>query len=173
MSEPVAQDVQARRPPRSELGLAAFVAALGVFLLVETSGLRAPATTNVIGPRFFPTLVGVALVVVGVALAVEVLRGKAAEPEVEEDVDPTRPTDWRTLAILGAALVAHLACMAAVGYVAAAAVLFWGAAFALGSRRHLRNAALGVLLGVVVFVAFTHLLDLNLPEGPLEVMLAG
>jgi putative tricarboxylic transport membrane protein len=168
---PVRQATEPLRPPRAELGLAAFVAAVGVFLLVQTARLRVPATSNVVGPTFFPNLVGVALIVAGVLLAVEVLRGRAAEPEAGEDVDPTRPTDWRTLGLLLAALVAHLLLMLLVGYVLAAAALFWGAAFALGSRRWLRDAAVGVLLGVVLYVAFTRGLGLRLPEGAIEAVL--
>jgi putative tricarboxylic transport membrane protein len=156
---------------RAELGLAAFVAAVGAFVLVQTAGLPVPATSNVVGPKFFPTLVGIALIVVGVLLAVEVLRGRVAEPDAGEDVDPTQPTDWRTLLLLLAALVAHLLLMLLIGYVLAAAALFWGAAFALGSRRRLRDAAVGVLLGVVLYVAFTRGLGLRLPEGAIEAVL--
>ena len=156
---------------RAELGLAAFVAAVGAFVLVQTAGLQVPATSNVVGPKFFPTLVGIALIVVGVLLAVEVLRGRVAEPDPGEDVDPTQPTDWRTLLLLLAALVAHLLLMLLIGYVLAAGALFWGAAFALGSRRRLRDAAVGVLLGVVLYVAFTRGLGLRLPEGAIEAVL--
>jgi putative tricarboxylic transport membrane protein len=163
--------VTERAGSRAELGLAAFVAAVGAFLLVQTAGLRVPATSNVVGPKFFPTLVGIALIVVGVLLAVEVLRGRVAEPEAGEDVDPTRPTDWPTLLLLLAALVVHLLLMLLIGYVLAAAALFWGAAFALGSRRRLRDAAVGVLLGVVLYVAFTRGLGLRLPEGAIEAVL--
>jgi putative tricarboxylic transport membrane protein len=156
---------------RAELGLAAFVTAVGAFVLVQTAGLSVPATSNVVGPKFFPTLVGIALIVVGVLLAVEVLRGGVAEPDPAEDVDPTQPTDWRTLLLLLAALAAHLLMMLLIGYVLAAAALFWGAAFALGSRRRLRDAAVGVLLGVVLYVAFTRGLGLRLPEGAIEAVL--
>jgi putative tricarboxylic transport membrane protein len=163
--------VRVRAGSRAELGLAAFVAAVGAFLLVQTAGLQVPATSNVVGPRFFPTLVGIALIVVGALLAVEVLRGRVAEPDAAEDVDPTRPTDRRALLLLLAALVVHLLLMLLIGYVLAAAALFWGAAFALGSRRWLRDAAVGVLLGVVLYVAFTRGLGLRLPEGAIEAVL--
>lgn len=163
--------MRVRAGSRAELGLAAFVAAVGAFLLVQTAGLQVPATSNVVGPRFFPTLVGIALIVVGALLAVEVLRGRVAEPDAAEDVDPTRPTDRRALLLLLAALVVHLLLMLLIGYVLAAAALFWGAAFALGSRRWLRDAAVGVLLGVVLYVAFTRGLGLRLPEGAIEAVL--
>jgi putative tricarboxylic transport membrane protein len=163
--------VTERAGSRAELGLAVFVAAVGAFLLVQTAGLRVPATSNVVGPKFFPTLVGIALIAVGALLGTEVLRGRVAEPEAGEDVDPTRPTDWRTLLLLLAALVVHLLLMVLIGYVLAAAALFWGAAFALGSRRWLRDAATGVLLGVVLYVAFTRGLGLRLPEGAIEAVL--
>jgi len=153
---------------RAELGLAALVAALGVFVLVETTTIRAPATTNVIGPRFFPTGVGALLLVLAAWLAVDVLRGGHGEPEAEEDVDLSAPSDWRTLALLAAAFLGHALLVDRIGWVPAAVVLFWGSAFALGSRRYLRDAAVAVTLAVVVYVGFVRGLGVTLPAGILE-----
>jgi putative tricarboxylic transport membrane protein len=157
----------ARAPRRSELGLAAFVAAVGVWLLIETVGLQVPATTNVIGPKFFPSLVGVALVLVAGLLAWEALRPRGAAGGSGHAV-PAPPGDWRTLGLLAGTLGVHLALLAFIGYITAAAALFWGAALALGSRHRLRDLVVGLALGVVLYLACTRGLSLTLPRGALE-----
>ena len=92
---------------RAELGLAALLLALGVFLLVETQRIAVPVNANAVGPRFFPTVVGAVLVVVSLWLAVDVLRGGHGEMEAAEDVDVSRASDWRTLALLSAVFLGH------------------------------------------------------------------
>lgn len=152
---------------KAELALAALVAAVGVVVLVDASRIEAPATSNAVGPRFFPVLVGVLLLVVGGWLAVDVLRGGAGEPEVDEDVDLSRPSDWRTLALLTAAFVAHALLLRPAGWPVAGAVLFWGTAAALGSRSWLRDGVVSVALAVLVWLVFARGLGLGLPGGPL------
>jgi putative tricarboxylic transport membrane protein len=152
---------------RSELLVAALVVAVGVFVLVQTAAITVPQTANVVGPKFFPTAVGAALLVVGVWLAVDVLKGGHGDPDVGEDVDLSRPSDWRTIGLLGGAFALHAALIDVAGWPVAAGVLFWGSAFALGSRRYARDAAVTVVLVAVVFTAFTRGLGLTLPAGVL------
>lgn len=152
---------------RAELGLAALVVTVGVVVLVDASRISAPETSNAVGPRFFPLLVGLLLVVVGGWLAVDVLRGGTGEPEIEEDVDLSRPSDWRTLALLVAAFVVHALLIGPAGWPVAGAVLFWGTAAALGSRSWLRDGAVSVALAVLVWLVFARGLGVGLPAGPL------
>ena len=162
----------ARRPHpltgKAELGLAGLLLALGTFLLVETQRIAVPVSANSIGPRFFPTVVGVVLVVVSLWLAVDVLRGGHGEMEAAEDVDVTRSSDWRTLALLSAVFLGHAAVLEPLGFPVAAALLFFGVAASLGSRRWTRDAAVAVVLSVLVFVAFARGLGVGLPAGVLQ-----
>jgi putative tricarboxylic transport membrane protein len=48
------------------------------------------------------------------------------------------------------------------------ALLFWGSAFALGNRHHIRGLAIGVALSLVTFYAFAVGLGVNLPAGILQ-----
>jgi putative tricarboxylic transport membrane protein len=59
---------------RGELFVAAGVIALAVILTIGTVTMTVPEETASPGPKFFPTLVAIFLYVVGVALAIEVLR---------------------------------------------------------------------------------------------------
>lgn len=153
---------------RAELGLAALLLAIGVFLLVETQRIAVPVNANAVGPRFFPTVVGAVLVVVSLWLAVDVLRGGRGEMEAAEDVDVSRASDWRTLALLSAVFLGHAFVLEPLGFPVAAALLFFGVAAALGSRRWARDAAIAVVLAVLVFVVFARGLGVGLPAGVLQ-----
>lgn len=153
---------------RAELGLAALLLAIGVFLLVETQRIAVPVNANAVGPRFFPTVVGAVLVVVSLWLAVDVLRGGRGEMEAAEDVDVSRSSDWRTLALLSAVFLGHAFLLEPLGFPVTAALLFFGVAAALGSRRWARDAAIAVVLAVLVFVVFARGLGVGLPAGVLQ-----
>ena len=60
--------------------MAGLVVAVGVFLLVQTASLNVPANANVLGPKFFPTMVGALLVGIGAAFALQSLRELDEEP---------------------------------------------------------------------------------------------
>lgn len=159
----------ADRPPRrwGELVLALATTALGVYVLVAAGSITVPGSTNTLGPRAFPYLVGGMLVAAGVVLVVLVLSGRAGEEEGGEDVDPTVRTDWLTVVLLVATLVVHVFAINVIGWPFAAAILFGGAAVVLGARPWWRAALAGLVLGLVVQVIFGGLLGLSLPAGPL------
>jgi putative tricarboxylic transport membrane protein len=152
---------------KAELAVAAGVVLLGVFLLVETTTIDAPATSNSLGPRFFPTCVGVLLLVSGAWLAVDVWRGGHGEPDAGEDVDLHRSSDWVSVGLVSAVFLLHAVLLGPLGWPIAGAILFWGVAVSLGSRKWLRDAAVSVLLAVAVYAIFTHGLGVYLPGGPL------
>ena len=160
----------AAEPPRrrwGELVLAAATAALGVYVLMAAGSITVPGSTNTLGPRAFPYLVGGMLLVAGVALVVLVLSGRAGEEEGGEDVDPTQRSDWLTVVLLVVTLVVHVFAINVVGWPFAAAILFAGAAVVLGARPWWRAALVGLVLGLVIQVIFGGLLGLSLPPGPL------
>lgn len=87
------------------------------------------------GPDAAPKVVAPLLLITGVLLAIDVLRGGRGEVEGGEDTDLTRPSDRRTMAMLVAAFVASIVLMERAGWPISGSVLFFGAAYALGSRR--------------------------------------
>jgi putative tricarboxylic transport membrane protein len=157
----------AHRGGRAELALAGLVLGVGVVVLVSTAQTEVPVVDNVMGPRFFPFVVGTLLVATGLWLAVDVLRGGRGEPDVDENLDPGLPTDWRALAVIAGAFLAHVLLVLPAGWPVAGAVLFGGVAVALGAR--LRVAVpVAVVLAALVFVVFEYLLGVPLPVGVLE-----
>lgn len=156
----------------AELVLAAAVVMVGIVMGWETRGIRVTPAYSKVGPRVIPYLVSVGLIVVGVWLAVEVLTGRTATGAGDaEDADPTLPTDWHCLAWLTGALLVYLLLIERAGFVIASALLFFGAAFGMGSRRIIRDAATGILLSVAIYEIFTRGLGLQLPTGILDGLL--
>ncbi|MET0764196.1 MAG: tripartite tricarboxylate transporter TctB family protein [Blastococcus sp.] len=154
---------------RSELGVALFLGALG--LLVIVSGLLLPESAiarGPVGPAAIPVVVGGLLVVVSVFLAVDVMRGGRGEPEGGEDIELGGGTDWRTVLLLAAVFLANALLIEPLGWPISGAILFWGAAFALGSRHYLRDAVIALVLGVGTWYLFVLGLNISLPVGLLE-----
>jgi putative tricarboxylic transport membrane protein len=107
--------------------------------------------------------------VIGIWYAIEVLlRSGTAISSESEDVDPTLPPDWSTIAGVGAGLAVYLLTIERLGFVIASALLFIITAFSMGSRSWLRDGAFAILLATGVYFAFSTGLGVRLPEGVLE-----
>ncbi|PRY32722.1 tripartite tricarboxylate transporter TctB family protein [Umezawaea tangerina] len=153
---------------RSELGVSAVLVVLGVLVLTDALRIHTDfAQRGPVGPKAVPILVGSLLLVVAVLLARDVLRGGRGEAEGGEDVDLAAPADWRTVLLLCGAFLANAALIGVVGFPLSGAVLFWGAAYALGSRDLVRDPLIAAGLSVATFLVFNNLLGVPLPGGPL------
>jgi len=160
----------------AELALALAVVAMGALVIWQTSEIRLTPINSRVGPRVIPYIIGGGLMVTGLWLMIDILRGRGAAAEGgedSEDVDPTLPTDWMTVGTLAASLVAYLFLIERAGFIIASAVLFFGAAFGMGSKRYIRDLLIGFILSFATFVLFTEGLSLRLPEGllPLDWLL--
>jgi putative tricarboxylic transport membrane protein len=154
---------------RSELGICVLLAALGVLVLIDASRIPTDFTPRgPVGPAAVPVVVGVALLVIAVLLARDVLRGGHGEAEMGEDVDLSNPSDWRTVLLLIAAFLANVVLIDRVGFPISGALLFWGSAYALGSRHYLRDPLIALALSVITYLIFARGLGIGLPAGPLE-----
>lgn len=166
VSVPPQVKIRGRGALVAELLVAAAVLALGILILVETREIRVMRTYANVGPRVLPTIVGSSLVIIGLWLAVETIRGGGARPSTEaEDADVTLPTDWSAIALISVALIAYLVLLERAGYVIASAVLFFIAAFGMGSRRLMRDLASAIGLSILTWLVFTEGLSLRLPAG--------
>jgi putative tricarboxylic transport membrane protein len=154
---------------RSEFGVALFLGALGILVIV--SALLLPESRiarGPVGPGAIPILVGTLLVVVAAFLAFDVFRGGRGEPEGGEDIELTGRSDWRTVAILVAAFLANAFLIEPLGWPISGAILFWGSAFALGSRHYVRDAVLAIGMGVGSWYLFVLGFGISLPVGVLN-----
>ncbi|MCI9887011.1 tripartite tricarboxylate transporter TctB family protein [Micrococcales bacterium 31B] len=201
---------------RSEVGVAALLAAIGVLLAIGTFTMDVAGDEG-IGPQFFPYLVAALLVGVGIALGAQVLLRRGA-PAREDDLVPTNEfstdmledlagehhhadgaggaggtrasgpgtatlparektyathTDWRTVGLVVAGLAAFAALLNVLGFVLAAAGLFWLVCFAFGSKRPIFDIAVGVIVSSILQLAFGLGLGLALPAGFFGVIFGG
>ncbi|MFF3606304.1 tripartite tricarboxylate transporter TctB family protein [Streptomyces sp. NPDC002463] len=153
---------------RSELGVGALLFLLGVLVLADALTLDADvAGRGPVGPGTVPLVVGCGLLVVAVLLTVDVLRGGRGEAEGGEDVDLAEPADWRTVLLLAGVFLAFAVLIGPLGFPIAGALLFWGAAYALGSRHLHRDPLIAAVLSLLTYAVFDQLLGVPLPGGPL------
>ncbi|QYJ16125.1 hypothetical protein Rxycam_01956 [Rubrobacter xylanophilus DSM 9941] len=148
---------------------AAAVLALGAVVLVGTSGIPSRAGYGPVGPRFFPLAVALGLLVMGGILLRSTLRPDAYLGE--KAASEKAATHWPTVGLLLAVLLVYGFLLDPLGYVFATALFFPAAAWVLGSRRPreaIRNLAIGLVVGAVVFFGFTELLGVRLPDGLLD-----
>jgi putative tricarboxylic transport membrane protein len=78
-----------------------------------------------------------------------------------------RRTRWVPLAVCVAAVLVFIVGVEFLGYVIVSSIVFWLTAWAVGARHILRTAVIGIALALVVYLAFTRLLDIPLPAGVL------
>lgn len=149
------------------LAVAAGVIGLGLVLLVGAFRISGEAAYAGVGPRAFPVLVGGALTLLGLILAVAIWRGMVLTPESGEDVDATLEADLRPLGWIVAGLVLSVVLLERAGFPVTGALLFTVTARAFGSRRLVRNALIGLLVATATYVVFARGLGVSLPGGPL------
>jgi putative tricarboxylic transport membrane protein len=148
--------------------LAAGIVGLGLLFLVGAFGIAGESAYAAVGPRAFPTVIGTALTVLGLLLGIGILGGRVElSPESGEDVDASRPADLRAIAWIVAGLVVAALLIERAGFPLTAAVLFTVTARAFGSRRLLRDAAIGLVLAALTWLVFARGLGVTLPGGPL------
>ncbi len=153
----------------SELVVPVLLLGVGIAVLVDASGLQEGlGRSGPVGPKAIPYAIGVAMVVGALWLAVDVLRGGRGEQEGGEDVDLSHGSDWRTLAVLFGAFLVNVLLIERLGWPVTGAVLFFGCAYALGSRRVVRDVVLAVVLSIGSWYLFFLGLDIELPVGVLN-----
>ncbi|PUA81920.1 tripartite tricarboxylate transporter TctB family protein [Nocardioides currus] len=156
-----------QRVDRAQFALAAVLAVVGIYTIIDARGLNV-GFGDPIGPRVFPYVIGTAMVVLAVLLAVATARGDVPEAEEGEDVDLTSPPDWLTVAKLVGILVLNILLVNLVGWAITGGLLFAGCAWALGSRTLVRDLLVGFVLSVASWYFFYVGLGVPLSPGILD-----
>jgi putative tricarboxylic transport membrane protein len=159
--------VTSHRPAWGDLAVAGGIVAAGLFFVLSSLAMPASPGYARVGPGVVPLIGGGVLVTLGAWLGLQAARGHAAEPAAEEDADPTQPTEFRALALIGLGLAMMVLLIRPLGFVLSSTLLFWVAARAFHSRRPLRDAIVGLVLAAITYFAFTSGLGLSLPAGTL------
>lgn len=153
----------------SQFVVVAVLVVVGVFVLVDTWDVVAGfAKADPLGPRTFPRIVGVGLLVVAAIYTVAILRGDQGEADGGEDVDLDQRADWATVAKLAGVFLVNVLLVDYLGWAITGALLFWGSAYVLGSRTYVRDLLIGIVLSVGSFYAFYVGLGVPVPPGILK-----
>jgi len=143
---------------------ALFVLGLGGLTLTQVSQIGAGAGFIVVGPRVFPIIVGIGLLVLGGAfvLRTTVLPDQTLAEEVAEE---EAATHWPTTLSILLVLIVYALLLGPLGYTVATALFFPAAARLIGSLHWRRDIIVGLVLGLVIYLTFTRLLGVRLPAG--------
>jgi len=157
---------------RAELVLSLGVLALGVFAAVVAFRLPEAGGYARIGPNFMPKGVAGGLIAMGLWLLAEVATGGWRDP-VDEDPAARGEHAFHlpAFAWVSAGLFAQMALIRHGGFVVAAMALFSCVSRGFGSVRPARDAALGFVLGLAVYLFFVKFLNVSLPAGWLAPLL--
>jgi putative tricarboxylic transport membrane protein len=169
----VTETAEASAPARSqdyaEYGLCGFLALTGLVVLLDASRLSNNTTgVDPLGPKPVPLLVGGALIVLAVALAVAVARGSRGEAEAGEDIDLHSRADYKTVLLLIGVFIANILLIDLLGWVISGGLLFYGSAIVLGSRHFVRDLVIAAALSLGTFYGFAIGLGVALPAGILQ-----
>lgn len=151
-----------RHLDRAALGIGVALAVLGIVVGYDASRLSGGAYAR-IGPTAFPYGVAAALIGLSIWTVIEAVRGEFPERERNQ----ISPIAW----IVGG-LAAQLLLLNIAGFSIATGLLFAATARAFGQREFWRTIPLGILLSLFIWYAFSELLRLRLPAGPLERLFA-
>jgi len=127
-----------------------------------------PQGSSIVSPQTFPYMVAAFTSLVGFILILDVLRGRLGTPEGDEPGDPFVGANFKTMAIIAAAIALHVILLEIAGYVIAATVCFFGVSYGFGSRRYLKDLGISLAFALVVYFSFTKGLNINLPSGFFE-----
>ena len=150
---------------KGELAFASSLFLLGIFVAWDTAGMDIPQDNSIISPQTFPYMVAAFTSLVGFFLIVDVLRGRLGTPEGNEPGDPFVGANFKTMAIIAAAIALHVILLEIAGYVIAATVCFFGVAYGFGSRKYLKDLGISLVFASIVYFSFTKGLNINLPSG--------
>jgi putative tricarboxylic transport membrane protein len=158
-----------RKVDKAQFVVVAVLAVVGVFLIVDAARLtNAFAEVDPVGPKLFPFVVGIGLLICAVVFSIAILRGSTGAAEEGEDIDLSEPSDWRTVGLLIAVFVATILLINPLGWALTGTFLFASAATVLGNKHYVRNIAIGAALAFGSFYLFYVGLGIPLPAGILD-----
>ena len=159
-----AQAAQGRRPDGAAFVIGAVIIAIGLLLVWEGGRVPNKAGYAGVGPGDVPKLVGWVMVALGLATGWQGWKNPGPPRPKQQAV----PLLW-----LFGGMIVMVASIHWIGFVLGSTILFTCAAAAFGERRFPRAILSGLVLGLLIYGIFDVLLQLNLPAGPIEMLIFG
>lgn len=145
-------------------GLFALIA--GIAYLLGTVFMAESGTSNEVGPRVFPYIIGSATTICGIAILINEFRSKKREPfsfnfSAERHI-------WVQIAILAVLGILYGEFLETLGYVISTFIFLTCAFSMLNRGRHKANLIYSSAFAVITYTIFAILLELSLPRGLLD-----
>ena len=118
-----------------------------------------------LGPKAFPRLLGVGLVIAAILLLVEILRARKIVPAVSKSAAPAGPGTYHIVAGVVVWTFLYFLVFEKLGYVIATAIFLLGLMAFFHRGKWLSNVLTSVLFCVISYWLFTKLLGVNLARG--------
>ncbi len=158
----------------AEVVLSLAVLALGVAVAVGASQMSGAGGYARVGPNAAPAVIAGGLILLGLWLAYEAFSGGWRNAVSEDAAERgEHPFHAGAFIWISAGLFAQILLIHTAGFVLAQAVLFACVARGFGSPKWPRDLAIGLMLGLGVFLFFVKFLNVNLPAGWLQPLLGG
>jgi putative tricarboxylic transport membrane protein len=158
----------------AEVFLSLAVLALGIGVAVGASQMSSTGGYARVGPNAAPAVIAGGLILLGIWLAYEAFSGgwrNAISDDAAQRGEHAFHAGafiWVSVGLFAQILLIHTA-----GFVLAQAALFACVARGFGSAKVPRDFAIGLMLGLGVFLFFVKFLNVNLPAGWLQPLLGG
>jgi putative tricarboxylic transport membrane protein len=158
----------------ADLILSLAVLALGIAVAVGASQLSSAGGYARVGPNAAPAVIAGGLILLGAWLVYEALSG-GWRNAIPDDAAERGEHGFHAGAFIwvSAGLFAQILLIHTAGFVLAQAALFTCVARGFGSAKLPRDFAIGLVLGLAVFLFFVKFLNVNLPAGWLQPILGG
>ena len=151
-----------RRPRWAAFVIAAGLAGVAVMILWGASGLKQDGGYAGVGPADVPRIIAYGLLLLAGLTVISGLKGDLPRPPPQAPA----PVLWIMGGLIGQLLLLHVA-----GFILSGAILFGMTARGFGQKPLWRNILVGFALAFVIYGIFDRLLKLNLPGGPLELLI--
>lgn len=143
-----------------DLAVAGIAIALATAYLLSTYSIRSVEIVDPLGPKAFPALLGIALLLCGVSLAAKTLIGHYRPREAASDTLGAESNGGHPLAVLavGAWLLAYYFVFEPLGFLLSTMVLIFGLTAYFNRGHWITNTAVAILFPIVIDLIFSHVL---------------
>lgn len=143
-----------------------FALILGAGYLASTLLLPEVTAGDEVGPKLFPIIVSVVMMLSGGALVAADMRERAGKPGEAFSLRFVQERDvWTRIALTMVCGIVYGMVLDWLGYVIATILFMFAVTSFINVRRHLENAVISLSFSLVSFGVFAMLLKLSLPRG--------
>jgi putative tricarboxylic transport membrane protein len=139
---------------------------LAAVYFYATSQIPSLEIGDPLGPKAFPRMLGIGLLITAAVLLMEILRARKATPAVSEET-PAEPPHWPLLAAVAVWITAYFTVFTTLGFVISTTLFLLGMTAWFNRGRWMMNILTSVLFSAGSYLMFTKLLGVTLAQGVL------